>query len=442
MMHSSAYKTRLLPLLLLACFASSRALAVDIYTSEEARQEALKAKGQSGKSLKQKLLPFMHQQQTPAAPAAAQPADDANANNESNKVPAPGVQTPVAVTVHGSLAGQQATAAATASPAAPGMLGRWLHSNPKPAAATTERRGRAPCVVWINNDVQPKAVMLCVHGLGLHNGSYKTFGQKMADLGIPTYAVDVRGFGDWMKNRESNQVDFDYCLQDIHDTLKVLHRAHPNLPVFILGESMGGAIALRATAMYPDMVDGLISCVPSGDRLNQKRTELKVAWQLIHAPNKPFDIGSSVVRQASESKQDNETGDKTKGTDQALEQHWLNDEHNRKMLSAKELLHFQHFMNENHQYAKQIKNKPVLMVQGGDDALVSGNGTLELLQNIPVSNPQDVDLLVLGKAKHLIFEESEWNNQALNAKVVRFVNTWIDDHLKNQTTVTQAPQAP
>ena len=61
----------------------------------------------------------------------------------------------------------------------------------------------------------PKTVLLCVHGLGLNSASYENFGRRMSGLGIATYAVDVRGFGTWMKLEGKEQVDFNACIDDV-----------------------------------------------------------------------------------------------------------------------------------------------------------------------------------------------------------------------------------
>src|SRR4030095_14460953 len=36
-----------------------------------------------------------------------------------------------------------------------------------------KRRGTPPCLAWVDADVEPRAVLLCVHGLGLYNGTYE-----------------------------------------------------------------------------------------------------------------------------------------------------------------------------------------------------------------------------------------------------------------------------
>jgi acylglycerol lipase len=271
--------------------------------------------------------------------------------------------------------------------------------------------------------------------LGLHNATYQHFGERMAKAGIATYAVDVRGFGSWQQAAGRADVDFEDCLTDVADTLKFIHKANPGLPVFILGESMGGAIALRVTSKYPELVDGLISCVPSGDRFKQRRSELKVALHFLGGgANRKFDVGSEVIEQASSSSDD------TTKVNEGLKSAWANDPLAKLKLSPKELIQFQRFMNENHDVAKTITTKPVLMVQGWEDNLVKWQGTLELWNELPTDDKQ---IELIPNAKHLIFEESQFNDQALNVRVDKMVTRWIDDHIvKKPDTVGEASNSP
>src|ERR1700678_305315 len=57
----------------------------------------------------------------------------------------------------------------------------------------------APCLSWIDPQSKPKIALLCIHGLGLNSDSYTNFAKRVAHHGIATYAIDVRGFGSWMK---------------------------------------------------------------------------------------------------------------------------------------------------------------------------------------------------------------------------------------------------
>ncbi|PZM80707.1 MAG: hypothetical protein DKT66_15760 [Candidatus Melainabacteria bacterium] len=281
--------------------------------------------------------------------------------------------------------------------------------------AKAVRRGTPPCLSWVDYEQPVRAVLLCVHGLGLHNGTYDAFGKRMSKMGFAVYAIDVRGFGSWMAAQGREKVDFDGCMEDVRSTLKVVHRAHPGLPVFVLGESMGGAIALRACAQFPELIDGLISSVPAGDRFKQGQTKLAVAFHLIADPNTPFDIGTSVIKQATAKPE--------------LRDSWGNNPLSRLKVSANELIQFQNFMNQNHKYAVLIKDRPVLFVQGCDDKLVRPEGTVELYNRLATKDRQ---IELIPKAEHLIFEEGQFTDRE-----VEIVNNWLTSHL-NSTKI--APQ--
>ena len=268
------------------------------------------------------------------------------------------------------------------------------------------RRGNAPCLSWLGEG-PVKAVLVLVHGLGLHNGTYESFGKRMSDLGYAAYAIDVRGFGSWMEAKGRENVDFDGCLSDLEKTLKVVRRANPNKPVFLLGESMGGAIALRATALYPELVDGLISSVPAADRFKQNETGLKVAFHFLANPDKPFNVGEGVIKQATNKPE--------------LREAWSNDPLARMNLSPKELIQFQMFMNQNHDSAREIVSKPVLIVQGVQDKLVRPQGTVELFNELTT---KDKEIVLIPNAEHLIFEENQFNDEVVD-KVV----DWITKHM-------------
>lgn len=275
-----------------------------------------------------------------------------------------------------------------------------------------------PFVSWVDNAQPADAVLLCIHGLGLHKGTYEAFGKKMSQIGVPTYAMDVRGFGEWQDDLKTG-LDFEGSLEDIKIVLQSIKRNYPDKKIIILGESMGGAIALRAAAMYPDLVSGLISSVPSGDRFGSGDTKLKVGLHgLLKGFNKPMDIGTDVVGKA------------TKKED--LRQTWSKDKLGRMNLSPKELMQFNSFMEKNFVVAKEIKALPVLFIQGANDRLVHPEGTWKLFDSLTTDKRQ----MVFSKsAEHLIFEESQFGDEDLN-----FVEKWINKNVATLTALHLPPE--
>jgi len=269
----------------------------------------------------------------------------------------------------------------------------------------------APCISWVDQMAKPRICLLCIHGLGLYSGSYTNFGKWMARRGVATYAIDVRGFGSWMKLSGEKDIDFPACLNDINTTIKSIRAANPGLPVYILGESMGGAIALKAAALFPDLIDGMISSVPAGERFKQKKTDLKVALEFLTGPNKQHDMGKAIVHQATENGK--------------LRKDWEDNPMDRMNFSAKQLMDFQKFMNENHDAAKLIEKTPVLMLQGSEDKLVKPEGTWEIFTELSVIDK----MMFVVPSEHLIFEEQQDHAQKFDERVSRVVLTWLQTHL-------------
>ena len=60
---------------------------------------------------------------------------------------------------------------------------------------------------------------------------------------------------------------------------------------------MGGAIALRLAALSPQLVDAVVSSVPSGTRFRARSTALEVAVKFLKNSHEQFNIGQRVVAQ-------------------------------------------------------------------------------------------------------------------------------------------------
>lgn len=285
-------------------------------------------------------------------------------------------------------------------------------SNEESQESDSTKVDATPMMSWINSPENLKAAILCVHGLGLHKGTYAQFGERMAGQGYAVYAVDVRGFGSFLLMPGERKCNFGKCLSDVSSALVLIRKTHPTLPVFILGESMGGAIALRVTAMHPELVDGLISSVPAAQRYGQARSALKVGLKLLTAPTKEMSVADDVVSRS------------TKKAD--LKKEWSSDPLARFELTPLELLQFQKFMEENSKSAGRITDTPVLMVQGASDALVRQDANVDIVNRIP---SKDSQLVFVDKGEHLIFEEGQFNDDVIAA-----LTSWLESHTKKRAS--------
>lgn len=91
----------------------------------------------------------------------------------------------------------------------------------------------------------PRAVLLVSPGLGEHSGRYAALAADLAPRGISTYALDHRGHG-LSEGRRGHVARFAEFVQDLERFRREVATTAPgDLPVFLLGHSLGGLIALR-----------------------------------------------------------------------------------------------------------------------------------------------------------------------------------------------------
>ena len=101
----------------------------------------------------------------------------------------------------------------------------------------------------------PTAVILGLHGFGDYRDAFEEPAKIWSAVGITTYAYDQRGFG---KSPTRGRWPGTQTLVDDAVAVAILVRArHPGAPFYVVGESMGGALALVAADRGME-ADGLV----------------------------------------------------------------------------------------------------------------------------------------------------------------------------------------
>lgn len=97
----------------------------------------------------------------------------------------------------------------------------------------------------------PRAVVLVSHGHGEHGGRYAELARHLAGRGMTVHAIDHRGHG--RSGGPRGHVDrFGDYVRDVEDWRRaVTAKLPPQTPVFLLGHSLGGLIAIRHLQTHP-----------------------------------------------------------------------------------------------------------------------------------------------------------------------------------------------
>jgi len=120
---------------------------------------------------------------------------------------------------------------------------------------------RLPLREWLPQG-QVKATVLALHGFNDYSNAFAGPAQEWAEHGIATYAYDQRGFG--QAPDRGYWVGAERLDQDVAIASRLVAESNPGVPHYILGESMGGAIAITGAAGAAKPVyDGLILSAPA-----------------------------------------------------------------------------------------------------------------------------------------------------------------------------------
>jgi alpha-beta hydrolase superfamily lysophospholipase len=114
---------------------------------------------------------------------------------------------------------------------------------------------------WLPPDRPHRAVLVNLHGLGDHSGLYPNLANHFPGRGIALYAYDMRGNGrspgqrayisGWHEHRE-----------DLHAFLARVREWEGDLPLFVLGNSLGGLVVLEYALQHPGGLAGVIAAAP------------------------------------------------------------------------------------------------------------------------------------------------------------------------------------
>ena len=108
---------------------------------------------------------------------------------------------------------------------------------------------------------EPKAVILALHGFGDYAPStFEKAAPYWARRRVTVYAYDQRGHGRNPDNRIWPGAEA--LIADAATITQAIRKAHPGLPLYLLGHSMGGGVALAAADAGAD-IDGLILAAPA-----------------------------------------------------------------------------------------------------------------------------------------------------------------------------------
>jgi len=111
---------------------------------------------------------------------------------------------------------------------------------------------------------KPKGILFYIHGLQSHGGWLFETGEQLAKLSIAVYALDRRGSG-LSEGARGDVINHKILLGDYALALNLIRNRHANLPLALLGQSLGGSIlaGLITHPSYETVFDKAIFLSPA-----------------------------------------------------------------------------------------------------------------------------------------------------------------------------------
>jgi alpha-beta hydrolase superfamily lysophospholipase len=108
---------------------------------------------------------------------------------------------------------------------------------------------------------EPAGIVVIAHGAGEHSGRYQHVARRLMAEGIAVYALDHRGHG--RSGGPRALIDrMGAAVTDLDALVVQAQSEQPGRPVFLLGHSMGGTVALCYALGHQDRLSGLILSGP------------------------------------------------------------------------------------------------------------------------------------------------------------------------------------
>ena len=115
--------------------------------------------------------------------------------------------------------------------------------------------------VWQVNEHEG-AIIIAIHGYNDYSESFQIPATFFTKYKISTISFDLRGFG--MNEDRGSWFPLSVHIDDVTFFVKEIRKNHPKKKIFLLGESMGGAIVSSTVMKNKNLqIDGVILVAPA-----------------------------------------------------------------------------------------------------------------------------------------------------------------------------------
>lgn len=244
----------------------------------------------------------------------------------------------------------------------------------------------------------PKAVLLHIHGIaGTIPEELDEFAEKLCEIGVKVYRLVLRGYPP-SEGKTGDIDNFEKFVDDVVDFYKQLRDKHKNIPIFVMGHSLGGSIVIHAAAKDLEDAKGIILQAPgykTGERFKLPFSRiLKTVFGALFARSRTM-IDTLVDPELVRHPKDREELKKKIG-----------DPHYVHVYSPRFLLQARKFTSQVGELARKCK-QPMLIIYGEKDDVINPRGNIEIYENWAGGDKEIFSVPDGGHGTHVAYESLE-----------------------------------
>lgn len=276
-----------------------------------------------------------------------------------------------------------------------------------------------PVYEWRSDSAAPRAVAILVHGMTMHGAIYDKLARHLVDQGFVVLAPDLHGYGRWTdapaEKRHCKECGAQVCYQksrrELIGLVDSVKETYPTLPLYMIGESLGGDMVLYCAGQRPRAIDGIVLSSPAiKRRFNMVPRVFWDAGLVSHNLFRQVNLVPYMKKFASE--------------DPRIVDEAVHDPLVRKKLTTWELFKTVRTIRASLHYADHVPaDMPVLVIQGDKDRMLKSNAVCDLLKHL---NSKDRTVRWFKDRGHLLLETAYLQDETLVT-----VDGWLQEHLTN-----------
>ena len=264
--------------------------------------------------------------------------------------------------------------------------------------------------VWQVNEHEG-AIIIAIHGYNDYSESFQIPATFLTKYKISTISFDLRGFG--MNEDRGSWFPLSVHIDDVTFFVKEIRKNHPKKKIFLLGESMGGAIVASTVIKNKNLqINGVILVAPAIWNFSEMNPIKKIFLNVISTllPNLKLDGGDFVKVTACNNIEVLKA--------LAKDKYFIHKPNLKSLNGIVEL------MDESYKYTKEFLNQlpyRTLIILPIKDEIVPRKPLTKLLDDKKDSIKNNITLAIFKNNYHMILRDLE------SETITKFLANWINN---------------